>query len=109
MAKIGNTDISKIYLGSTEVTKAYLGSDEVYSSSLPASEWVYIGTTGSENETKDRGKGIRCPSTNDNLSYLTNEIDPSTRLVGHVVKVTSSYGRGRGGGTPCTTHYFIAQ
>jgi len=32
MAKIGNTDISKIYLGSTEVTKAYLGSSEVYSS-----------------------------------------------------------------------------
>jgi len=32
MAKIGNTDISKIFLGSTEVTKAYLGSDEVYSS-----------------------------------------------------------------------------
>jgi len=31
MAKIGNTDVSKIFLGNTEVTKAYLGSNEVYS------------------------------------------------------------------------------
>lgn len=30
MIKIGNTEISKIYLGSTEVPKAYLGSVEVY-------------------------------------------------------------------------------
>ena len=47
--KIGNLDISKIYLGSTEVTSIYLGADQVYEEETPPTfqgKWLATYTGG---------------------------------------------------------------
>lgn len=74
-----------------------------------ATQWVFRSPT-TEDETVDRGfVAAACPTTSDNQSFLTGQIDPTTKPIGYVVKVTSSTDDGFGGLEPCTDHYFEAQ
>ena len=70
-------------------------------------EWVFRSAT-TQDETLDRGIVSSCPSSSDNLAYLTSQIDPSTKPFGYVVRVTSATQDGLNI-NPCTVHYYEAQ
>ena len=77
---------------------------------IPASQWVYIGTSGQEDETT-AGTPSPIPTTcptdeQEALGILNDKIPPNTRFIGHVVRVT------RLAGSPlrsCDSRFFEAQ
>lgn len=66
--KIGNNDISKVYIGSDEIKKVYLGSIQVHGNSQPTPSWDGLTFTAQEANSTIKYK----PSTVSTASYSTD-------------------------------------